>query len=662
MWLHGLSGPSLEIARKVGLMINFQRKKLSIMAFVSDLIILCLMATSPVQAAEQQVTLTCQENDNLGWTQHHPSAIDPAVALRSARQKGSRIIYISSAHGNDESGEFYFWDGSRLIDSQGKSHDAKGIEYGLNPASPSPAVRPFKHWAAVAPRTDQGDLLSKNPIFGTTPVTRAGYPDWWLFARNETFDLAADFRAVVPTSAANPNFVASLATSGGRSATEPQVITAYGSLCLPRPRFINPVLDFVTRFESIYTPVFRNVIYSSLHFDGHGITEGNSALRLLGQSAEAKALLFEDIWFDAANINIGTKNNAEITIRRSLLTDAHSITGKIRTQGIYYEGGPKGVLRIEESILMRNGFRGDPKRFDWPPKADQVWNIYNRNIYMSGQTESMRSGFFDSVSMMGTSGDQFRPGMRIERNFFYQGYLMIGGSGGRPDSDGPSGTVLDNVLQRFEGTGTNDNRGQPGWGIELSWGANQVQVTRNIVTGAQHPAKSPAIKFSPYDLCPYLKPTRNNRVFGNILDSGSAPAAISSVDGISYAQVCAQPWTFPGISNNSVYDNVLINSANRPHVYLPRQVAVGTQSNTLVRSNTMLIDRNQGLSLEHWKDPNRTLRTYLQSKGVKVSSEDGFPEYFDIASKMQRGRWDANWTARSLVNYIRSGFDMPALP
>jgi hypothetical protein len=642
-------------------MINFPRICHKMLAIVSGLMMPCLFLLSPVKAQEQQATIACQEHDTSGWTLHAPSALDPAVASLSPRQKGSRIIYISNARGNDETGQIYFWDGLRIIDSTGKSRNAQGIEYGHNPASPTVAVRPFKHWAAVAPRTDDGDLLSKNPSFGSTPVTRAGYPDWWLFARNETFDLTADFRAVVPNAVANPNFVASLATSSGRSATEPQVVTAYGSLCLPRPRFINPVLDFVTRFESIYTPVFRNVIYSSLHFDGHGIKEGNSALRLLGQSTEAKALIFEDIWFDAAYINIGTKNNAEITIRRSLLTDVHSVSGKIHAEGIYYEGGPKGVLRIEESIFMRNGFRGDPKSFSWPPKADQVWNIFNRNIYMSGQTESMRSGFFDSVSMMGASGDQFRPGMRIERSFFYQGYLMIGASGGRPDSDGPSGAILDNVLQRFEGTGTNDNRGQPGWGIELSWGANEVQVARNIITGAQHPAKSPAIKFSPYDLCPYLKPTRNNRVFDNILDSGSAAAAISSVDGISYAQACAQPWTFPGITNNSVYNNVLINSTNRQHVYLPRSVAVGTQSNTLLRSNTMLIDRNQGMSLQHWKDPNRTLRTYLQSKGVKVTSEDGFPEYFDIASKMQRGRWDANWTARSLVNYLRDGFDMPAL-
>jgi hypothetical protein len=627
------------------------------------LLFACLLsiASTEASAENRDIAKQCNENDKVGWSNQLPTAYDPAVALTSPTQKGSRIIYISGANGNDETGEFYFWDGSRLVDRKGQSRNSQGLDYGTNPSRPSAAVRAFKHWATVAPRTDGGDLLTKNPIFGTTPVTRAGYPDWWLFARNETFDIVADFKAVVPNAVANPNFVASLSVSSGRSSAEPQVVTAYGSLCLPRPRFVNPILDFVTRFESIYTPTFRHAIYSSLHFDGRGAKEGSSALRLLGQSAQSRSLIFEDMWFDAANINIGQKNNGEISIRRSLLTDVYSASDKVHAEGIFYDGGPQGIFRIEESILMRNGFRGDPKNFSWPPKGDQIWNIYNRNIYMSGLTQSAQSGFFDSISMMGASGDQFRPGMRIERSFFYQGYLMIGGAGGRPMSDGSSGAILDSVLQRFEGVGTNDNRGHPGWGIELTWGANDVQVTRNIVTGAQHPAKSYALKFSPFDLCPFSYATRNNRVHGNIFDSGSASAALLSVDGVAYPPGCAKTWVYPGITNNSVYENVLINSGGRQHIYQPRAVAISTKSDTQVQRNSVLVDRNQGIAQLNWKDPNRTLRTYLLSKGVTVASDDGFPEYFEIATRMQRGKWDTTWTARNIVNYFRSGFDMPVL-
>jgi hypothetical protein len=628
--------------------------------------ILCLTVTVEALARTSSSTdrsgsISCDETDDEGWTRPSPSRLDPQTPLMSPRQKGSRIIYISNARGNDESGEFYFWNGFRLVDSKGSSHNSEGIEYGRHPSRPSQVIRPFKHWNPVAPRNDGAELLNKNPTFGTTPTTRMGFPDWWLFARNETYDLTEDFGSVIPNPVGKPNFIASLATSGGRSATEPQVVSAYGSLCLPRPRFVNPINDFITRFESKYVPPFRNVLYSSLHFDGRGAREGTSALFLLGQISDAKALVFEDIWFDASGINIGQKNDGQITIRRSILTDVFSASGKRHAQGIYTDGGPKGVFRIEESILMRNGFRGDPAKFSWPPKGDQVWNIFNRNMYLSGATESMLSGFFDSISMMGASGDQFRWGGRIERSFFYQGYLMLGGSGGRPEADGPSGVILDSVLQRFQGTGTNDNRGHPGWGIELSWGANEVEVSRNIVTGAQHFARTPAMKISPYDLCPYLLPTRENRISGNIFDSGSAAAAISSLDGVSYYQTCTQPWTYPGVTGNSASNNVLINATGRAHIYLPKAGAAGTNSDTLVRSNIILANRADGIAQLKWTEPNRTLKTYLESKGIPVVSEDGFPEYFQIARKMQRGRWDPTWSARSIVNHFRSGFNMPSL-
>jgi hypothetical protein len=603
----------------------------------------------------------CNERDVQGWMAPRPTPFNLSVALLSPKQNGSRLIYISNVRGKDETGDFYFWDGVQIVDSQGKNKDSKGMSYGDDPLQPTKAVRPFRSWAAVAPRNDPGELGTANPSFGTTPVTRAGYPDWWLFARNETFDIASEFGNLIPTVASNPNFVASLAVSGGRSYVEPQVISAFGSHCLPRPRFINAVHYFITRFESSYAPPFRNVLYSSLHFDGRGLKEGTGGLFLLGQTTQSKGIVFEDIWFDAAHINIGQKNNGEITIRRSLVTDVHSVSGKTYAQGIFYEGGSDGTLRIEESILLRNGFWGDPKAFSWPPSGGQVWNIKNRNLYLTGETQAAASGFFDSVSMMGTSGDQFRQGMRIERSFFYQGYLFMGGAGGRLNNQRESGALIDNVLQRFEAKGTADNRGQPGWGIELGWAANSVKVTGNIVTGAQHPAASYAIKFSPHEGCPFSAPTQYNHVFGNILDTGSADSAVLTVDGVGGAPDCTSPWKYPGVFNNVVNSNSIINSKSSPHLYLPKAAALNTISSTYVVNNDLLIDRNQGIQNSKWKDPNGTLRTYLLSKGVSVMSNDGFPEYFVLATKMQRGRWDERWEAKSLVNYIRTGFNMQTL-
>jgi hypothetical protein len=74
---------------------------------------------------------------------------------------------------------------------------------------------------------------------------------------------------------------------------------------------------------------------------------------------------------------------------------------------------------------MRNGFTYDVSVLGWPPAPPVFWDVFNRNMYISGETDSMTSGLFDSVSLPGASGDQFRPGMRVENNFFYQGYILM---------------------------------------------------------------------------------------------------------------------------------------------------------------------------------------------------------------------------------------------
>jgi hypothetical protein len=51
----------------------------------------------------------------------------------------------------------------------------------------------------------------------------------------------------------------------------------------------------------------------------------------------------------------------------------------------------------------------------------------------------------------------------------------------------------------------------------------------------------------------------------------------------------------------------------------------------------------------------------MQSQGITVTSEDGYPEYFAEAIKMQRGKWDSRWTAKTINNYIRTGFGMPEI-
>lgn len=614
----------------------------------------------------------CTAPDIGNWTIPVPSIASSTVPLLDMKQPGSRLYYISAAHGSDQTGELYFWNGSHIIDAHGSSTDASGRAYGTDPMNPSAAVHAFKRWAYVGPRADATkDYGTPGLVGGAGYGARGGFPDWWLFARGETFDLSQDLLSFEHETHPDTTSVnSSLAVPGGRSATEPQVVAAYGDVCRPRPRFIHPMLGFVSSYQKTYNPPLKNVAYLSLHFDGHDrITPGTYAgITLLSQTAAATGILFEDVWLDAATVNIGGANGAAVKLRRVLLTDNYSTDGS-HVEGLYYQGSPEGQLRIEESILLRNGFsRGDPKLMSWPPSSTQpgspYWDIYNRNMYINGQTAMMQSGFFDSVSMMGTSGDQFRTGMRVERNFFYQGYVAMGASGGHPDTDGPTGTIVDNVLQRFVGTGTTDNRGHPGWGFQLGSGAYQVEVSGNIVTSAQSAPAVYAFQLNPlgwycYDFS-FHYPTRQNKVHDNVFDAAGAAAAVTIEDGVSGEETlgCAH-WAYPGVTGNEVARNVMIDSTLKESVYAPKGAAVGTTNDTVFSSNRMFASRTTAAQALGWSAPERTLKTYLLSRGVAVSSADGFPEYFTLATAQRRGQWQPDWTGRALVEYVRTGFGKP---
>lgn len=610
-----------------------------------------------------------------GWTIPVPSKASTSIALRNMQQPGSRLHYISAASGSDATGELYFWDGTTIIDSAGKPANSVGLAYGTDPMNPSIAVMRFKRWAYVAPRADpSADIGSTGAQGGsTTPSSRGGFPDWWMFARGETYDLSDDllsFERETKPSATSVN--ASLSVPGGRSVTERQIVGAFGNPCLPRPRFVHPQQGFVTRFTASYATTFKNVAYLSLHFDNHDRAVGpvQDGIFLLGQTVESTDILFEDVWLDAATINIGQKNAAQLTFRRLLLNDNFATDGS-HVEGIYYEGSKDGRLRIVESILLRNGFsHGDPKSMPWPPRGQQIWDLYSRNLYINGEINSMESGMFDSISMMGASGDQFRPGMRVERNFFYQGYVSMGGHGGYADAAGATGSILDNVVQRFAGTGTNDNRGQPGWGIQLGGGAYAVEVARNIVTGAQSSPTTFGFQLMPFfQDCDvrFSFATRANRVTDNVFDSGQAAAAISVKDGADASSSC-YGMTGLGVRGNTVSNNVLINAGLLMSQYLPVGTALNSTPDTAYQGNSVFASRSTAAAALGSNGGDRTLKTYLAANGVIATSVDGFPEYFERAIQQRRGQWSPTWTSHEIVNYFRAGFakiplaDLPVAP
>lgn len=622
----------------------------------------------------------CTLNET-GWTVFTPTPVvgSTPTERKSLTQYGSRIYYISAISGDDATGKIYFWDGTSIIDENGSTLDENGSPYGNDPMNPSGVIKPFRRWAWVGPRRNGAYDIGSNALPGEArPATRAGYPDWFLFHRGETYDLLDDivtfWQEKNPSYAGNgSDLTSSLSLSAGRSSTERKLMSAYGDPCGARPRFIHPAASgFLSIFATAYDALVNNIAYSSLHFDGHDrLAVGTyTGISFLGQTTDSNDILFEDFWSDGISNSI--QNEATVTFRRSLITDAFG-TGGGHVQGLFYGGtGLGGRLRIEESILMRNGFRNqDPQTFSWPPTGANSWDIYDRNMYISGKNDPGGSWFRDSVSMMGASGDQFRGGRLVERNFFYQGYVNMGGYNGAyyATPDLSTGNFVDNVLQNFIGTGTNDNRGHPGWGLTLAGGSTNVEVTRNIFTNAATAVDNTwrSFGFSPSSTdcvagSTNLKaPNKGNTIHNNIFDSGIAASAIVLSEGVSDSdQVCLQ-MTLPSMVGNIIRDNTLINSNLNEHVYETTAMATSTPSDTVFSNNTLYHTRAEAATGLGWSGPDRTLKTYMQSQGVTVTSADGFPEYFSQGVQMRKGYWDTRWTAKSINNYFRAGFGMSAL-
>ena len=95
--------------------------------------------------------------------------------------------------------------------------------------------------------------------------------------------------------------------------------------------------------------------------------------------------------------------------------------------------------------------------------------------------------------------------------------------------------------------------------------------------------------------------------------------------------------------------------------YSPTSTAAGTKNDTVFKENKVFASRTEAATALGWPDPNRTLKTYMQSLDYTVTSKDGFIEFFKEVKQQRKGNWSEKFTARALVNYYREGFGMKAL-
>lgn len=196
-----------------------------------------------------------------------------------------------------------------------------------------------------------------------------------------------------------------------------------------------------------------------------------------------------------------------------------------------------GTAKVDcsQNIIMRMGFNVDPDTQSTPipngtnPRFD--WDIRNHNFYCIGDntdTNWTNVKFEENVSMIGAAGDLFRLPCKVNRNFFYNGYVSM-----VPEHLAPYtisiGQCDDNVLQRFRAT-TGASNAHPAWGFQWANGLKNFSFQRNVISDvmvdgfgsfgvAIGSMSTPYYK--PYELY-WVNDTAGTLVNDNIIDSTGA--------------------------------------------------------------------------------------------------------------------------------------------
>ncbi len=331
-----------------------------------------------------------------GWV----SGVAPDSSLA---QTGSRLYYIQQAASTNPSGidnpnslaqcqaNIMYWNGTNIVDAQGyTSPGGVGTPYGTDPWNPSGTVNVFKTFSSVAPRTNAAtDIGGTATALGASNVApsammRSGFADFWMFKRGETIDLTADI-AAWNTRRGISATLSGLNLSRGASSTNRHVLGSYGSLALPRPKFIRPTSTTGVVF-GVNVNGLNNVLITGIHIDARNRTAGVAItlLNYLNIAAGDNDITFEDVWFQGGRtgLNFGNGGSQEtppdslmaggIVLRGCLITDC--FRNNSGCNGIFY-GGAHGTSRLSllSCFFARNGLARDPSlRTSFMPDGAEV--------------------------------------------------------------------------------------------------------------------------------------------------------------------------------------------------------------------------------------------------------------------------------------------------
>jgi hypothetical protein len=533
-----------------------------------------------------------------------------------APSSDSRLVYVA-ADGDDGTGEAYA-PSSPLV--------------GADPFLPAGAVRAYATLAAALAQA------------------RAGFPDWILLRRGDTWTSTAV-----------------LSLKAGRSATERSLLGAYG------PATVRPVVKDhgITLSWASDAAVVGIRFYAARRdptnaaefagFASAGFDSGFDGLLGYGGSLTG-GILIEDCWFDwfAGNVLQSPKDSfpplTDLIVRRNLITNDYSPTDA-HSQGLYTD---RVSLLLEENVFDHNGWFQPAAGNDG---TDGGATMFNHNTYFAGARDTLfRRNLFLRASSIGNkftsntdSGtNQVKAwNILVDDNLYVEGEIGISMGGNDDQDDGPRWRniqVTDNVMMHL-------GRAQPtertlGWGIEVDDWEGGV-VSGNVFTHIGDPVVDNtfaivvsgdtsdlavagnvvhAIESGGNALVDFRDGDRNHRTrfTGNALDADSTPL-------LGYA-----------LSGNAGFgDNHFSSSRPQAQWFRVAGAAAGLDA-----YRTASKDGSSVAAVPSYADPERTLETYLASLGLPTDLDS----YAAALRQQSRFHWDPALQAPAINAYVRAGF------
>lgn len=133
------------------------------------------------------------------------------------------------------------------------------------------------------------------------------------------------------------------------------------------------------------------------------------------------------------------------------------------------------------------------------------------------------------------------------------------------------------------------------------------------------------------------------------------------VTGVSYAGVnigivgCT-------IANNVISHQTTTGDSKRKAYGIPTGNTAPNSTNTTYTTNRHYATIAAAKAAEGWTDETRTLKSYLQSLGYTVTTDDGAQEFYNAVTGMRRGSMDYNvWSGKKIRNHIAAGRGMAAV-